>query len=321
MKIFVTGGHGFIGSSVVRQLVEAGHNVRCLVRKSSDTTRLEGLEWEPFVGDVRSADLMLSGMEGCDAVIHLASPSSWHDIDSPYMSQIVEGGTRNVLEAAKAHGGLRVVYCSSVIAVNGTDTPVVQNEETEFTLNDPTMVYAMSKNAAEKICEEFHPEVPVVTVCPGEVYGPNDTGMVTAGNLIDFAKSKPVLVSHGGTSMAHVEDVARGVIAALEKGKPGRRYILGGENLSVEELAALTLELVGKTTKIVVVPTTWIKRLTKVGTTMKLPLPYNPLVIPYATKFWFMDNRRAKEELGVDFRSARDTLEPTIAWLKGAGHI
>jgi dihydroflavonol-4-reductase len=321
MKILLTGGHGFIGSNVVKQLLESGHEVRCLVRKSSDTSRLDGLVWEPFVGDVRAADLMTAAAQGCDAIIHLASPSSWNDIDSPYMKQIVEDGTRNVLEAAKAHGGLPVVYCSSVIAVNGTITPEVQNEDSPFTLNDPSLVYAMSKNAAEKICEEYAGVVPVMTVCPAEVYGPFDTGMVTAGNLIDFAKSNPVLVTRGGTSVAHVEDVARGVVAALERGKPGARYILGGENLSVEELAQLVLDIVGKKSKVLALPTPFIELFTKVAVKIRMPLPYNPLVVPYATKYWFVDNNRAKSELGVEFRSARETLEPTIAWLKEAGHI
>ena len=320
MKVFITGGHGFIGSHVVRKLVEQGHSVRCLVRESSDTSRIDGIEWERFKGDVRSKELMIEGMDGCDAVIHLASPSSWDDINSPYMKQIVEDGTRNVLDAARHHGGLDVVYCSSTIAVNGTDDAVVQNEDTEFTLKDASLVYAMSKNAAERICEEYS-DLRVVTVCPAEVYGPHDTGMVTAGNLVDFATSPVVLVTRGGTAVVHVEDVANGVIAALEKGKAGGRYILGGENLTIEGLAQLTLEILGLNKKVVVVPTPWIKSLTKVGQTLRLPLPYNPLVIPYATKFWFISNDKATNELGITFRDARATLEPTIEWLKAEGLV
>lgn len=320
MKVFITGGHGFIGSHVVKKLVEEGHSVRCLVRESSDTSRIDGIEWERFKGDVRSPELMIEGMKGCDAVIHLASPSSWDDIDSPYMKQIVEDGTRNILEAARHHGGLDVVYCSSTIAINGSKEALIQDETTEFTLNGTSLTYAISKNAAEKICEEYS-DLRVVTVCPAEVYGPHDTGMVTAGNLVDFAKSPVVLVTRGGAGVTHVDDVADGIIAALKKGKAGERYILGGENLTIEGLAKLALEILGQNKRVVVVPTPWIMSLTKVGQTLRLPLPYNPLVVPYAIKYWWFSNEKATRELGVSFRDARATLEPTIEWLKAEGLV
>ena len=108
MKVFVTGGNGFIGSVVVRMLVKEGHAVRCLLRKTSNTDRLTGLEFERAIGDVREAASLSAGMEGCDAVIHLASLSAWDQIDSPLMDEVVEGGTRNVLAAAKANTNIRV---------------------------------------------------------------------------------------------------------------------------------------------------------------------------------------------------------------------
>lgn len=323
MNVFVTGGNGFIGSRVVRQLLEDGHSVRCLVRETSNTDRLEGLDWERYVGDVRDAESISKGLEGCDAVVHLASPSSWDDIMSPHMKEIVEDGTRNVLDAALAQGNKRVVYCSSIIAINGTQSPELIDEDAEFSLTDPKMVYAQSKHKAEGICDSYFEEhgSDVVTINPAEVYGPNDTDFVTAGNLVDFATSYPVLVSKGGTSITHVDDVALGTVRALEKGRPGHRYILGGENLSIRELAALTLEAVGKSAPIVTMPTGALNALTSVGVTLKLPLPYNPNVIPYATRYWFVDNSKAKDELGVEFRDARSVLEPTIEWLKAEGHI
>lgn len=321
MKIFVTGGNGFIGSNVVRQLREAGHEVRCLVRETSDVSRIEGLGWERFLGDVRDPESMRRGVEGCEALIHLASPSSWDDIASPHMKAIVEDGTRNVLVAAR-EAGARVVYCSSVIGINGSDDPEIMDEEASFTLTDATMVYAQSKNRAERICDEAAAEgCDVVTVNPAEVYGPHDTGFVTAGNLVDFAKSWPVLVTRGGTSVVHVDDVAAGIIAAMERGRAGERYILGGENLTIRELAELTLRIVGRKAPVVVVPTPAIKALTSVATTLRLPLPYHPNVIPYATKYWYVDNTKARSELGLDFRTPEDVLRPTLEWLREAGHI
>lgn len=322
MKVFVTGGNGFIGSVVVRRLLAEGHEVRCLLRKTSKTDRIDGLGWERHEGDVRDAASIRSGVAGCQAVLHLASLSSWNDIDSPLMAEVVEGGTKNVLEAAKAQPGTRVVFVSSVLGINGADEPVVFDETARFSLDTKALSYSRSKLDAEALCQDaVKAGVPVVIVNPAEVYGPHDTAFITACNLIDFAKSSPVLVCKGGTSITHVDDVALGVVRAMEKGRAGERYILGGENLTIQQLAALTLEILGQKKPIWVFPNGLIKGLTKVATALHIPLPYNPHVIPYATKYWFMNSSKAQRELGVHFRPARECLVPTLAWLQEAGHI
>ena len=164
--------------------------------------------------------------------------------------------------------------------------------------------------------------MPVVIVNPGEVYGPNDTALITACNLIDFAKSKPVLVCNGGTSVVYVDDVALAIVRAMEKGKPGERYILGGENLTVRQLAELCLERPRAEEE----DRSGAERGLEghrppSATTLHIPLPFNPHVVPYATRFWFMDSSKAQRELGVSFRPARATLEPTLAWLRESGRI
>lgn len=322
MKVLVTGGNGFIGSVVIRTLVAEGHDVRCLLRPTSKTDRIEDVAYERALGDVRDAASVATALDGCDAVIHMASLSAWDQIDSPLMDAVVVGGTQNVLEAAKAHPGTRVVFVSSILAVNGSTVPREFDESTEWTLPDRRLSYSRCKRAAEAMCmEAVAAGVPVVIVNPGEVYGPNDTALITACNLIDFAKSKPVLVCNGGTSVVYVDDVALAIVRALERGRSGERYILGGDNLSVKQLASLCLELLGQKKRIVKIPNGVIKALTAIATRLHIPLPYNPHVIPYATKFWFMTSQKAQRELGVSFRSARDTLQPTLDWLKQTGRI
>jgi dihydroflavonol-4-reductase len=322
MKVFVTGGNGFIGSAVVRTLRAQGHGVRCLLRRTSNTDRIDDLDLERAWGDVRDAAEVAAGMEGCDAAIHLASLSNWSEMDSPLMAEIVEGGTRNVLAAART-GKRRVVFVSSAMAVNASDEPRPFDEGATWTVDDVKLAYCRSKRAAEALCLAAHREdgLPVVIVNPGEVYGPSDTALITAGNLIDFAKSKPVLVCTGGTSVAYLDDVALAIVRALERGAPGERYILGGDNLSVRQLAELCLELLGQRKPIVRVPNALIRAFTRLATTLRLPLPYNPHVVPYATRFWFMDSSKAQRELGVTFRPARETLAPTLAWLRDSGRI
>ena len=322
MKVFVTGGNGFIGSAVVRLLIAGGHQVRCLLRPSSQTERLAELPYERVEGDVRDAAAVGRGLDGCAAVIHLASLSAWDLIDSPLMDEVVEGGTRNVLAAAQERPGTRVVFVSSILAINGSAEPRAFDETAAWTLDERDLIYSRSKRQAEALCQDaVKAGVDVVTVNPGEVYGPHDTALITACNLIDFAKSSPVLVCDGGTSVVYVDDVAVAIVAAMERGRRGERYILGGENLTIKQLAEQCLSLLGQKKTIVKIPNAVIRAVAAVGKKLRLPLPFNPHVIPYATRYWFMDSGKAQRELGVSFRSARDTLAPTLAWLKESGRI
>lgn len=322
MKVFVTGGNGFIGSAVVRLLIAGGHQVRCLLRQSSQTERLAELPYERVEGDIRDAAAVARGLEGCGAVIHLASLSAWDLIDSPLMDEVVEGGTRNVLAAATARPGTRVVFVSSILAINGSAAPQPFDETATWTLDERELIYSRSKRQAEALCQDaVKAGADVVIVNPGEVYGPHDTALITACNLIDFAKSSPVLVCDGGTSVVHVDDVALGVVRAMERGRRGERYILGGENLTIKQLAEHCLSLLGQKKTILKFPNSIIRAVAAAGKKLHLPLPFNPHVIPYATRYWFMDAGKAQRELGVSFRSARDTLAPTLAWLKESGRI
>ena len=321
-RVFVTGGAGFIGSRMTRHLVESGRAVRCLLRAQSRTDRLEGLEYERVTGDVRDFEAVRRGLEGCDSVIHLASLSSWSDIASPAMEAVVVGGTGNVLRAAAAEPGRRMVFVSSATAVNGSTQPVVHTEDSPCTLPLDEFAYPRAKRAAEDLCREAaHKGLAVTIVNPTEVYGPEDIGFITAGTLKDFALSAPAVVCDGGTSVAHVDDVARSIVVALNRGRPGERYILGGENLTIEQIARETLDILGRPPRIMKIPNTPLRLVARVGAALRLPLPFNPAAVPYGTRYWYMSNAKATRELEVSFRSARATLEDTVGWLCRAGHI
>lgn len=321
-KVLVTGGSGFIGSVVVQTLLREGAQVRCLLRPTSKLERLRNLEFERAVGDVRDLASLQRALDGCEGVVHLAGLSSWDLIDSPAMKEVTELGTRNLLQAARDAGVAKFVFVSSATAINASDEPKAFDETAPFELKNSGLNYAIHKHAAEQVCLGFCAEgLPVVIVNPTEVYGPQDTELITAGNLVDFAKSSPVLVCSGGTSVAYVDDVALGTVRALERGRPGQRYILGGENLKIKDLAAVTLELLGQKKRIMVMPNTVLRGVAKGALGLGIPVPFNPRVIPYATRYWFVDSSKATRELGVSFRPARAALAPTLAWLKETGRI
>ena len=317
MRVFVTGGNGFIGSVVVRRLAECGHEIVCLLRMASRTERIDGVRYERVCGDIGDADAVRSGMARCNATIHLAAPGGWSADEPGELRRVIEGGTRTVLESAEAIGGHRVVHVSSTAAINGSERPRVFDERAPFTMRDPLLHYAHAKHAAERIAARAHQRgVPVVIVNPAEVYGPGDEALGTAGNLVDFATAKPVLVCRGGTSVVHVDDAARGIVRALERGRPGERYILGGENLTIRELARLVLELLDRRATIVTVPRGIARLVSRAALRWRMPLPYEPAVVPYATRYWFMDSSKARRELDVTFRGARETIAATLAWLR-----
>jgi dihydroflavonol-4-reductase len=261
-------------------------------------------------------------MSRCDATIHLAAPGGWDRDDANVLHDVIERGTSNVLEAAEALGGHRVVIVSSTAAIAASDSPRTFDEHAEFTVRDPSLHYALAKHRAEVATFAAYARgVQAVIVNPAEVYGPGDTSLGSAGNLLDFAKSTPVLVCQGGTSIVHVSDVAAGIVAALDRGRAGQRYILGGDNLTVRQLAQLVLELVGRHAPIVAVPNSLARLFARITIALHVPVPFNPHVVPYATRFWFMDNTKARRELGVGFRGARDTVQSTLEWLMDAGYL
>jgi dihydroflavonol-4-reductase len=255
-RIFVTGGNGFVGSHVVRQLIQRDYEVVCLLRKSSRTERIDNLPLIRVFGDVRNLESVEQGMKGCEGVIHLASLSSWKDIQSDLMPEVVVKGSQNVLNCAQKLGPIRTVFVSSCTAVNGTDVPSLLHEGSPFTLpKTKTFAYAHAKKKVEEYCFEMSKMgLPVIIVNPAEVYGPHDLDRVTSANLIDFAASNPILVCSGGTGIVHVDDVASGIIRAYEKGIQGERYILSSENLTIRELADITLQILDQKKRLLLFP-------------------------------------------------------------------
>lgn len=320
--ILVTGGNGFIGSRVVRLLVDRGYAVRCLLRETSDCTRIEDLPFERFYGDVRDLSSIKRSMDGVNGCIHLAAIVAWNLMDSPVLEETIVEGTRNMLEAAAARDGVRMVYVSSSVAINASHKPQVFDESSRFELLGTRMRYAIAKHKAEQLVLEYVKNgLDAVIVNPAEVYGPNDTSMTTACNIRDFLKNYPCITCAGGTAIAHVDDVADGIVKALERGTRGERYILGGDNLTIEELARLTLDIAGQKKPVVRIPNRLLIGVVNTLTWLRLPSPVVPGVLDYATRFSFMDSSKAKREFGYAPRPARQVLTPVVEWLQNSGYV
>ena len=321
MKVLVTGGSGFIGSRVVRRLIERRYRVRCLLRPSSETRRIADLAWEEVRGDVHDPRAFVEAAEGCEACIHLASPSAWSAMRSTDLDAAVGDGARNAVRAASAAG--LSASSSSRPPRRSTDPgrPVSSTRTVRSSVADSGLRYALAKHRAEQIVLAAA-DSEVVIVNPVEVFGPEDDRLVTAGTLRDVLRSWPALGCQGGAGIASVDDVAEGIVRALERGRAGRRYILGGENLTVEQVVRLTLALGGQRGKpVVILPRRPVTALIHLLARLGLPTPLGPDLVGYATRYWFMNDAKARRELGYTSRPAREALGQTIAWLQAAGLV
>jgi dihydroflavonol-4-reductase len=238
LKAFITGATGFLGSHVARVLSGQGADLRLLVRSSSNLKNLEGLKAETATGDLRDAASLEKAISGCDTVFHVAADYRLWVRDPREMYRSNVEGTRSILEAARKNGVKRVVYTSSVATIGFTGNGQAADEDSPVSLADMIGHYKRSKFMAEQIAlEAGRSGLSVVTVNPTTPIGEHDVKPTPTGRIVvDFLKRKFPAYVETGLNLVDATECARGHIAALEKGKPGERYILGGENLTLKQI-------------------------------------------------------------------------------------
>lgn len=255
MKAFVTGSTGFVGSHVARLLAEQGADLRLLVRPTSKLDNIRDLRAEHATGDLRDPASLKSAMSGCDYVFHVAADYRLWAPDPRGMYASNVEGTRAIIQAAQEAGIKRVIYCSSVATMGFTDQPIPVKESDPVTIADMIGHYKRSKFMAEQVAlEAGNKGANVVVVNPTTPIGEADIKPTPTGRIIlDFLKRKFPAYVDTGLNLADVHEVARGHILAMERAKPGERYILGGEDLTLKQLldklAGLT-SLPSPTTKV-----------------------------------------------------------------------
>lgn len=321
-RLLVTGATGFIGRSLVPRLLAEGYKVRCLVRpgskKRADQYLPEGVEiaW----GDMRDPSSLPTALEGSSGLMHLASPSSWNVIVSPEVQRPVVEGTQNLVGAAATAGVQRILLVSSVAALGPSGkTPITESSPLQPLRRE--LYYARAKREADTwfqdACARANWEG--VVVYPSEVYGARDYDFVTAANLVRLSHQKPRFVPQGGTSVVHVEEVAEGILRAFQVAKSGERFILGGENLSLVEMGNQVLHITGQRGKYSALPWAIISIPAALERYLKFPLGLEPGLFAYARHYWFVDNEKARRQLGIEFRSAREVFEATFEWISRKG--
>jgi len=238
MLAFVTGATGFLGSHVARALEAQGAQLRLLVRPTSNLKNLEGLKAKTATGDLRDPASLEKAMAGCEVVFHVAADYRLWVRDPAEMYRSNVEGTKAILDAARKNSVHCVVYTSSVATVGFTGNGHPADEDSPVSLADMIGHYKRSKFMAEQVAlEAGRGGMRVVTVNPTTPVGEQDVNPTPTGRIIvDFLKRKFPAYVETGLNLVDARECARGHIAALEKGKSGERYILGGENLTLKQI-------------------------------------------------------------------------------------
>jgi len=246
MKAFVTGATGFVGSHVARVLAEHGADLRLLVRAQSDPRNIEQLNADRVIGDLCDPASLDKAISGCEVVFHVAADYRLWVRDPEQMYRANVEGTRAILNAAKKNGVRRVVYTSSVATMGFTGNGHPADENSPVSLDNMIGPYKRSKFMAEQVAvEAARSGMDVVVVNPTTPVGERDIKPTPTGRIVvDFLKKKFPAYVDTGLNLVDVHECAHGHVAALEKGRTGERYILGGENLTLKQildkLAAIT---------------------------------------------------------------------------------
>lgn len=327
MKVLVTGATGFVGAAVARHFLNSGYAVRCLVRPKSDRRNVLDLKVEMVEGSLEDEASLIRAVSGCDGLVHVAADYRIWVPEPKQMYQANVVGTSMLMEAALKAGVERIVYTSSVATLGNNPDGSPADEETPVTEQDMIGVYKHSKFMAEEVVHKMIKEnrLPAVIVNPSTPIGQRDIKPTPTGRIIvDSVRGRIPAYVDTGLNIAHVDDVAQGHVLAFEKGTVGERYILGGENCSLEKILGLVAEAAGfkppkiKLPRELLFPVAFamegIARLTGIEPILTTD------ALRMAAKKMYFTSKKAEVQLGYTHRPAAQAIKDATKWFKSNGY-
>jgi dihydroflavonol-4-reductase len=325
MKALVTGATGFVGAAVARALLGGQWQVRVLARRGSDRRNLKNLDVEVAEGDLGDLSSLERAAQGCDGLFHVAADYRLGARDPTELYRANVEGTRNVLNAAVRSGVRRIIYTSSVATIGIPADGTPGDERTASSLAKMIGHYKRSKYLAEEVVRDAaQGGISVVIVSPSTPVGPGDVKPTPTGQLVlDAAAGRMPAYVDTGLNIVHVDDVAAGHLLAYERGKPGERYILGGQDMSLREILEVIARLEGRNPPRVrlpyglVLPIAYVAegfaRLT--GRSGRITLEG----VRMSRKKMFFSSAKAARELGYRWRPPVQAFEDAIRWFRDNG--
>ena len=311
----------------MRCLQAAGHEVRCLLRPGSDRRNLDRLPVEISEGDLRDTASLKRAVTGCGSLFHVAADYRLWVPDPATMYEINVSGTQALILAAAEAGMQRIVYTSSVATLGANPDGTPANEETPSSLATMTGHYKRSKFLAEQVVQQLTGEhkLPLVIVNPTTPIGPRDIRPTPTGRIVlDVLQDRMPAYMNTGLNVAHVDDIARGHLLAYARGKPGERYILGGENMTLLQILQTIDKISGKQIKRInlpwrlILPAAWLMEKVAMITDVEPRATVDG--VRMAKKKMFFSSEKAERELGYQYRPAAEALRDAMAWFLDNGY-
>lgn len=326
MKALVTGATGFVGSHVVKKLLKAGHLVRILRREKSPIKMIEGLAVETAIGDVTDRESVLSAVQGCDVVFHVAGFVSFWRGNNEIQRRINVDGTRNVVEACLSHKVKRLIHTSSIAAIGFAPEGRLGDETLEYNWWPYRINYCDTKHLAEEeVRVGLKKGLDAVIVNPSVIFGPGDLNLNAGAMVFQIARGNLPFYFKGGCCVCDVEDVAEGHLLALEKGKTGEHYILGGDNYTWRDLFILIAEIAGVPPPKREIPT-WVLSLAGQGYGLVSRFKKKePVITPESIRVSsvpaYYTSEKAIRELDYKTSPFRETVQKTYEWYRENGYL
>ncbi|MGA9668646.1 MAG: hopanoid-associated sugar epimerase [Terracidiphilus sp.] len=327
MKVFLTGATGFVGHHVARALAADGADLRLLVRKTSNLANLEGIVGDTHVGDLLEPQSLKPALAGCDAVMHVAADYRLWIPDPRTIYRANVDATRELLRMAREAGVPRFVYTSSVATMHFRTDGLVVNEDTPVSLKDMVGHYKRSKFLAEQeAIKAAQGGQKVIILNPTTPIGPNDAKPTPTGRIfVDFLKGKFPAYMDTGLNLVDVAEVARTHGSALTEGTPGKRYILGGENLTLKQILDKMSAITGIPSPTVKIPFAvaatyaffeeWIT-----GRIRGLEPRATLEEVRMGRKKMFASSAHAQQELGFRILPVYPAMRSAIEWFRAHGY-
>jgi len=326
MKALVTGASGFVGAAVARALERAGWQVRVLVRSGSDRSNLRALAAQVVEGDLADRDSLERGLDGCTGLFHVAADYRLGARDPAQLYRTNVEGTRNILQAARTAGVARIVYTSSVATIGIPPGGSPGEERTAVDLSHMIGHYKRSKFLAEEVARDAARAMgmSVVIVNPSTPVGPGDIRPTPTGQLVlDAASGRMPAYVDTGLNIVHVDDVAAGHLLAFERGKAGERYILGGEDMTLQTILAQIARLVGRTPPRIRLPYAAVLPIAYLAEAMARVTGRSGRVtlegVRMSRKRMFFSSGKAVSELGYRWRPPIEAFEDALRWFRERG--
>lgn len=321
MTTLVTGATGFIGSHVARQLLDRGERVRLLVRDPSKLAEvgIDADAVEIATGDLRDPATLPAALDGIARVHHIAGVIALGREDRRRMFELNVTTTRNLFAAARGANVERIVYLASIFALSG-GTPRPATETDPWQQAALPVHYVQAKRAAELFARDCAREgMPLVFVYPTFCYGPGDVYESSSALLTGFLRGRIPAYVDGGHNVIDVRDAAAGLIAAMDRGRTGERYLVGGTDVSFEELFAMLARLTGKRAPLIKLSPGFARIAGRLAERVMAEPPLTEQMALMSARDWYYDDTKARRELGHTSRPLDATLRDAIDWFGGRG--